>query len=93
MNDDTSGNPRPEAEQVRKASGLLQRASFNPKSARHVKNIAKAAAAGHPGAQVAQAAIAEARRKRAKSPPMAVLPGMPRPLPSAAFTSWGRGAA
>ncbi len=93
MNDETSGNPKPQADQVRKASGLLRRASFNPKSARHVKNIAKAAAAGHPGAKVAQAAIAEARQKQAKAPPMAALPPLPRPLKSAAFTSWGRGAA
>jgi hypothetical protein len=93
MNDETSGNPKPQADQVRKASGLLRRASFNPKSARHVKNIAKAAAAGHPGAQVAQAAIAEARQKHAKTPPIAALPSMPRHLRSAAFSSWGRGAA
>jgi hypothetical protein len=93
MNDETSGNPKPQADQVRKASGLLRRASFNPKSARHVKNIAKAAAAGHPGAQVAQAAIAEARRKQAKAPPAPVLPAAPGPFRSAAFTSWGRGAA
>jgi hypothetical protein len=93
MNDETSGNPKPQTDQVRKASGLLRRASFNPKSARHVKNIAKAAAAGHPGAQVAQAAIAEARRKQAKAPPPPVLPAAPGPFRSAAFTSWGRGAA
>ena len=93
MNEETSGNPRPQADQVRKASGLLRRASFNPKSARHVKNIAKAAAAGHPGAQVAQAAIAEARRKQTTAPMPAALPPLPRPFRSAAFTSWGRGAA
>lgn len=92
MNDETSGNPKPQADQVRRASGLLRRASFNPKSARHVKNIAKAAAAGHPGAQVAQAAIVEARRKQTK-PPGAALPPMLPPVRSAAFTSWARGAA
>ena len=57
MTEETSGSPKPKPDQVRKASGLLKRAGSNPKSARHVKNIAKAAAAGHPGAQLAQAAI------------------------------------
>jgi hypothetical protein len=98
MNDETSGNPKPQADQVRKASGLLRRASANPKSARHVKNIAKAAAAGHPGAQLAQAAIVEARRKQPTTPGKVPLPAVP-PLPSlvrpmhTAFSSWARGAA
>jgi hypothetical protein len=92
MTEDTSGNPKPQADQVRRASSLLRRARSNPKSARHVKNIAKAAATGHPGAQLAQAAIAAARRQQPKAPPP-VLPPMPRPVRSGAFTSWGRGAA
>jgi hypothetical protein len=98
MNDETSGNPKPQADQIRKASGLLKRASANPKSARHVKNIAKAAAAGHPGARLAQAAIVEARRQQPKAPGKAPLPAMPplsapvRPVRTA-FSSWARGAA
>lgn len=95
MSDETSGNPRPQADQVRKASGLLRRASFSPKSARHVKNIAKAAATGHPGAQVAQAAIAEARRNQRRAPPVMaqVAPPMAPPVRRSAFPSWARGAA
>jgi len=98
MNDETSGNPRPQVDQVRKASGLLRRASFSPKSARHVKNIAKAAAAGHPGAQLAQAAITEARRNQRKAPlpgpRMAqVAPAMVAPVRRIAFPAWARGAA
>jgi len=92
MTEETSGNPKPQAEQVRKASSLLRRASSNPKSARHVKNIAKAAAAGHPGAQLAQAAITEARRQKPKTP-MAALPPMAPPIHTGAFSSWRRGAA
>ena len=92
MTEETSGNPKPQAEQVRKASSLLRRAGSNPKSARHVKNIAKAAAAGHPGAQLAQAAITEARRQKPKTP-MAALPTMARPIHTGAFSSWRRGAA
>ena len=93
MTEETSGNPKPQAEQVRRASVLLNRARFSPKSARHVQNIAKADAKGHPGAQVAQAAIAEARRKDQKRPIPAAT--MPPPLirTAAAFTSWARGAA
>jgi hypothetical protein len=94
MSEEASGaaaKPRPE--QVRKASSLLRRAAFSPKSAKHVTNIAKAAAAGHPGAVVAQAAIAEARRKQTKGPAIPALPPMPRPVRTAAFTSWARGAA
>jgi hypothetical protein len=95
MTDDTSGGaPKPQPEQVGKASKLLRRAAFSPKSAKHVTNIAKAAAAGHPGAVLAQAAIAEARKKQAKAPggPTAIVP-VPRPVRTAAFTSWARGAA
>jgi hypothetical protein len=90
MTDDTSG-AAPKPQHVQKASKLLRRAAFNPKSAKHVTNIAKAAAAGHPGAVLAQAAIAEARKKQvtAHAPP----PVIPRPVHSAAFTSWARGAA
>jgi hypothetical protein len=93
MTEETSGSPKPKTEQVRKASGLLKRASSNPKSARHVKNIAKAAAAGHPGAQLAQAAIKEARRQQPKGPAPAALPPFTRVVRTAAFTSWARGAA
>ena len=91
MTEETSGNPKPQADQVRKASGLLSRARFSPKSARHVKNIGKAAAAGHPGAQLAQAAITEARRSQAKAPPPS-LPPMPTIARAAAFPAWARGA-
>ncbi len=94
MSDDTSGaTPKPEPQQVRKASRLLRRAAFNPKSAKHVSNIAKAAAAGHPGAVLAQAAINEARKQQSKAPAPSVFPPMPRPVRTAAFTSWARGAA
>ena len=95
MNDETSGNPKPQADQVRRASGLLRRASFSPKSARHVKNIAKAAATGHPGAQLAQAAISEARRNQRKAAPVLahVAPPMAPPVRRSAFPTWARGAA
>jgi len=95
MSDDTSGAaPKPQPAHVHKASKLLRRAAFNPKSAKHVTNIAKAAAAGHPGAVLAQAAIAEARKQQAKGPaPSPAFPPMPRPVRTAAFTSWARGAA
>jgi len=90
MTDDTSG-AAPKPLLVQKASKLLRRAAFNPKSAKHVTNIAKAAAAGHPGAMLAQAAIAEARKKQVTA--HALPPVIPRPVHSAAFTSWARGAA
>src|SRR5262249_7333001 len=94
MTDETSGAaPKPKPQQVRKASSLLKRPAFNPKSAKHVGNIAKAAAAGHPGAVLAQAAIAEARKQQVKGPAAPALPPMPRPVRTAAFTSWARGAA
>jgi len=98
MTEETSGNPKPQADQVGKAASLLRRARFSPKSARHVQNIAKAAAKGHPGAVVAQAAIAEARKSQAKAPPVpaalrALSPSMaPAGRPSA-FPAWARGAA
>jgi hypothetical protein len=98
MTEETSGNPKPQADQVGKAASLLRRARFSPKSARHVQNIAKAAAKGHPGAVVAQAAIAEARKSQAKAPPApaalrAFSPSMaPAGRPSA-FPAWARGAA
>ena len=98
MNDETSGNPKPQADEVGKAAALLRRARFSPKSARHVQNIAKAAAKGHPGAMVAQAAIAEARKSQAKAPPApaalrALSPSTaPAGRPSA-FPAWARGAA
>jgi hypothetical protein len=94
MSEETSGAAaKPKPDQVRKASSLLRRAAFSPKSAKHVTNIAKAAAAGHPGAVVAQAAIAEARKKQTKGPAIPALAPMPRPVRTAAFTSWARGAA
>ncbi len=94
MSDETSGaSPKPEPQQVRKASRLLRRAAFNPKSAKHVSNIAKAAAAGHPGAVVAQAAINEARKQQSRAPAPSALPPMLRPVRTVAFTSWARGAA
>jgi len=97
MTEETSGNPKPQADYVGRAASLLRRARFNPKSARHVQNIAKAAAKGHPGALVAQAAIAEARKSQAKGPgappPRAFPPSMaPAGRPSA-FLAWARGAA
>ena len=99
MSEEASGaSPKPKAGQVSKARALLGRARFNPKSARHVQNIAKAAAKGHPGAVVAQAAIAEARKSQAKAPPApaalrAFSPSMaPAGRPSA-FPAWARGAA
>jgi hypothetical protein len=90
MTDDTSGSPRPQFRHVMGATELLKRAQHNPKAARHVQTIAKAAAQGHPGAIVAQAAIAEARKQQRQQ-------AAPHPLPthvrSAAFPSWARGAA
>jgi hypothetical protein len=94
MSEESSGAAaKPKPDQVRKASSLLKRAAFNPKSAKHVTNIAKAAAAGHPGAVVAQAAIAQARKQQAKAPAMLAVPPMFRPIRTTAFTSWARGAA
>jgi hypothetical protein len=94
MSEESSGAAaKPKPDQVRKASSLLRRAAFNPKSARHVTNIAKAAAAGHPGAALAQAAIAEARKQQAKAPAAPFLPPMSRPARTVAFNSWARGAA
>ncbi len=91
MTDDTSGNPRPQARHVMGALSLLQRARHNPKAAKHVANIAKAAAAGHPGAIAAQAAIAEARKQQRQAPPApAPVPAYARPR---AFPAWARGAA
>jgi hypothetical protein len=90
MTDDTSGSPRPEFRHVMGATALLKRAQHNPKAARHVQTIAKAAAQGHPGAIAAQAAIAEARKQQRQQ-------AAPHPLPthvrSAAFPAWARGAA
>jgi hypothetical protein len=100
MTEETSGAaPKPQPGQVRKATALLRRARFSPKSARHVQNIAKAAAKGHPGAVVAQAAIKEARRSNRKTP-AARLPALgPAPaaitalaVRAAAFPAWARGA-
>ena len=48
MNDDTSGSPRPQHRHVMGAATLLRRAQHNPKAAKHVQTIAKAAAKGHP---------------------------------------------
>ena len=104
MTEETSGaSPKPKAGQVSKARALLGRARFSPKSARHVQNIAKAAAKGHPGAVVAQAAIKEARRSNQKAPAAAArlaLGPVPGLAPStalvvraAAFPAWARGAA
>jgi hypothetical protein len=91
MNDETSGNPRPQEKHVRSASMLLRRARFNPPAARHVQTIAKAAAQGHPGAKVAQAAITEARRRQAAPQPAPL--ALPPMLHSAAFPAWAKGAA
>jgi hypothetical protein len=90
MNDDTSGSPRPQHRHVMGAAALLRRAQHNPKAAKHVQTIAKAAAKGHPGAMLAQAAITEARKQRA-APPRA--PALPTHIRSAAFPAWARGAA
>jgi len=91
MTDETSGNPRPQAKHVMGAAALLRRARYNPKAARHVQNIAKAAAQGHPGAVLARAAIAEARKQQVQPAPR------PSPVPPAAryraFPAWARGAA
>jgi hypothetical protein len=96
MNDDTSGTPKPQAKHVHAAHRLLKRAQSNPDSARHVKNIAKAAAQGHPGARVAQAALQEAKKKNkpAALPPMpaASPPPVARRLFSPAFPAWAKGA-
>jgi hypothetical protein len=90
MNDDTSGSPRPEFRHVMGAAALLKRAQHNPKAAKHVQTIAKAAAQGHPGAMVAQAAIAEARKQqRQQQAPHPI----PAPVRSSAFPAWARGAA
>jgi hypothetical protein len=97
MNDETSGGPRPQARQVNSASRLLRRARFSPTSAKHVQNIAKASAAGHPGARLAQAAITEARKKPAPRPAPSLPPMAPLAPPArmrlAAFPAWARGAA
>ena len=91
MNDDTSGSPRPQLRHVMGAAALLKRAQHNPKAAKHVQTIAKAAAQGHPGAMAAQAAIAEARkRQRQQQTPH---PPLPAAMHSAAFPAWARGAA
>ena len=90
MNDDTSGSPRPQLRHVMGALDLLKRAQHNPKAAKHVQTIAKAAAKGHPGAMVAQAAIAEARKKQRQPPPQ--FPMSPT-IHSTAFPAWARGAA
>ena len=97
MSEESSGAAaKAKPDQVRKASSLLRRAAFSPKSARHVTNIAKAAAAGHPGAVLAQAAIKEARKQQAKpaTAAAALAVGPPtRRFPMKSFTSWARGAA
>jgi len=90
MSDDTSGSPRPQLRHVMGAVDLLHRARHNPKAARHVQNIAKAAAAGHPGAMLAQAAISEARKQQRQQAPMP--PPMPTHVRSVAFPAWARGA-
>jgi hypothetical protein len=90
MSDETSGSPRPQLRHVMGAAALLRRAQHNPKAAKHVQTIAKAAAKGHPGAMLAQAAITEARKQRS-APPQA--PPLPTHIRSAAFPSWARGAA
>ena len=90
MNDDTSGSPRPQLRHVMGALDLLKRARHNPKAAKHVQTIAKAAAQGHPGAMVAQAAIAEARKKQRQQPPLYPMPATGH---STAFPAWSRGAA
>jgi hypothetical protein len=85
MTDETSGSPRPQTRHVRSAHNLLRRAQTEPAAARHVSNIAKAAAKGHPGAKVAQAAIKEARKEQRR-------PLMP-PKRWIAFSAWAKGAA
>jgi hypothetical protein len=91
MNDDTSGSPRPQFRHVMGALGLLKRAQHNPKAAKHVQTIAKAAAQGHPGAMVAQAAIAEARKQqRQQQVPHHPMPAATHPT---VFPAWARGAA
>jgi hypothetical protein len=90
MNDDTSGSPRPQLRHVMGAAALLRRAQHNPKAAKHVQTIAKAAAKGHPGAMLAQAAITEARKQRSTPPHP---PALPTHVRSAAFPAWARGAA
>jgi hypothetical protein len=92
MTDETSGNPRPQAKYVMGAAALLRRARHNPAAARHVQNIAKAAAKGHPGAMLAQAAISEARKQQRQTPALAVAP-LPTRARYASFSSWARGAA
>ena len=91
MNDDTSGSPRPQLRHVMGAAALLRRAKNNPKAAKHVQTIAKAAAQGHPGAMLAQAAISEARKQQHAAPPRP--PSLPTHVRSAAFPAWARGAA
>ncbi|HVZ70921.1 MAG TPA: hypothetical protein VHJ20_00985 [Polyangia bacterium] len=91
MNDDTSGSPRPQLRHVMGAAALLRRAKNNPKAAKHVQTIAKAAAQGHPGAMLAQAAISEARKQPHAVPPRP--PALPAHMRSAAFPAWARGAA
>ena len=94
MSDETSGSPRPQHRHVMGALSLLHRARHSPKAARHVQHIAKAAAAGHPGAMLAQAAITEARKQQRQQALQAPQPPpMPTRVHSAAFPSWGRGAA
>jgi hypothetical protein len=90
MNDETSGSPRPQAKHIRSAHHLLRRAQSEPGAARHVRNIAKAAAQGHPGAQLAQAAIKEAQKQQRRPTPPPVFPATHR---WGAFSSWAKGAA
>ena len=93
MTDETSGSPRPQHRHVMGAMALLRRARHSPKAAKHVQNIAKAAAKGNPSAVLAQAAIAEARKQQRQQAVQAPQPTMPARVRSAAFTSWGKGAA
>jgi hypothetical protein len=97
MTEETSGNPRPQARHVMGAVALLRRARKNPQAARHVQNIAKAAAKGHPGAVLAQAAISEARKQQRQqalraSGPMPPPMALARPGRSGSFPAWSRGA-
>ena len=94
MTDETSGSPRPQHRHVMGALALLRRARHSPKAAKHVQSIAKAAAQGHPGAVLAQAAISEARKQQRQQAVQAPeQPATPTRVHSAAFPSWGRGAA
>ncbi len=100
MNDETSGSPKPQERHIQQANSLISRARWNPFAARRVANIAKAAAQGHPGARLAQAAIVEARKKPPRqAPPRAsavnarvALPPVSPAHQSSAFPAWARGA-